>query len=74
MFAGVFTETCLFIFLLYVPGVNEVFGGRPLAFFLLLPGLLFSILLLVWCEVRKVLINIDSNNGYPNWWARHLLW
>ena len=49
MFGGVLVETCLFIFLLYVPGVNGVFGGRPLDFFILgLPGLGFSMTLLCW--------------------------
>jgi hypothetical protein len=43
MFGGVFCETILFIVLLYVPGINGVFGGRRLDFFLLgIPGLLFS--------------------------------
>lgn len=28
MFYGVLSETILFIFLLYTPGVNGVFGGR----------------------------------------------
>lgn len=75
MFFGVLTETILFIFLLYVPGVNSVFGGRPLDFFILgLPGLGFSMLLLLWEESRKFLINMDSNNGKPNWWNRNLLW
>lgn len=49
MLQGVAVETVLFIFLLYVPGVNKVFGGRPLSFFLLgLPGLGFSMILLIW--------------------------
>jgi sodium/potassium-transporting ATPase subunit alpha len=49
MFGGVGVETALFIFLLYVPGVNAVFGGRPLPFFMLgIPGLGFSMLLLIW--------------------------
>jgi sodium/potassium-transporting ATPase subunit alpha len=49
MFGGVIVETLLFIFLLYVPGVNRVFGGRPLPFFMLgIPGLGFSCLLLAW--------------------------
>jgi len=49
MFGGILTETVLFIFLLYVPGVNTVFGGRHLPFFMLgIPGLGFSILLLLW--------------------------
>ena len=49
MFGGVAVETVLSIFLLYVPGVNSVFGGRPLPFFMFgIPGLGFSILLLIW--------------------------
>jgi len=48
MLYGVLTETLLFIFLLYTPGVNGVFGGRPLNFFMLCPALLFSIFLLCW--------------------------
>ena len=75
MFGGIACETVLFIILLYVPGINGVFGGRQLDFFLLgIPGLLFSITLLLWEETRKMLINMDSNNGRPNWWARNLLW
>lgn len=75
MFGGVTVETILFAFLLYVPGVNGVFGGRPLDFFLLgLPGLGFSMLLLCWEETRKFLINMDTNNGKPNWFQKNLLW
>lgn len=49
MFGGVACETVLFIVLLYVPGINGVFGGRRLEFFLLgIPGLLFSMTLLIW--------------------------
>jgi len=49
MFGGILVETVLFVFLLYVPGVNQVFGGRPLNFFMLgLPGLGFSMTLLRW--------------------------
>ena len=48
MFYGVLTETLLMVLLLYCPGVNGVFGGRQLNFFLLCPGLLFSALLLCW--------------------------
>ena len=74
MFGGVLVETALFIFLLYVPGVNSVFGGRPLNFFILgIPGLGFSMFLLLWEEARKALINQD-NDGKPNWWQRNLLW
>lgn len=49
MFGGIALETFLFIFFLYIPGVNNIFGGRHLPFFLLgIPGLAFSIILLVW--------------------------
>ena len=75
MFAGILVETVLFVFLLYVPGVNKVFGGRPLDFFLLgIPGMGFSMLLLIWEETRKLLMNVDTNHGKPNWWQRNLLW
>lgn len=76
MFGGVLLETCLFVFLLYVPGVNTIFGGRPLPFFLLgIPGLGFSILLLLWEETRKKLMNWDYHgDGSPNWFQRSLLW
>jgi sodium/potassium-transporting ATPase subunit alpha len=75
MFGGVACETVLFIVLLYVPGINGVFGGRPLDFFLLgLPGLLSSMLLLCWEETRKMLMNMETQDGTPNWWARNLLW
>lgn len=75
MFGGVLSETLVFIFLLYVPGVNKVFGGRPLNFFMLgIPGLGFSMLLLCWEETRKFLINMETNNGRPNWFQRNLLW
>lgn len=75
MFGGVCCETILFIVLLYVPGINGVFGGRALDFFLLgIPGLMFSMTLLIWEETRKMLLNLDTNNGNPNWWSKNLLW
>jgi hypothetical protein len=30
--------------------------------------------LLIWEETRKFLMNMNSNNGEPNWWQRHLMW
>lgn len=75
MFYGIISETVLFVFLLYVPGVNSVFGGRPLNFFILgIPGLGFSMLLLIWEESRKFLINQYSDEGKSSWWQRNLLW
>lgn len=48
---------------------------RQLPFFLLgIPGMAFSFTLLIWEEARKFLINMDSNNGEPNWWEKNLLW
>ena len=68
MFYGILTETALFVFLLYVPGVNAVFGGRPLNFFLLgIPGLGFSMMLLCWEETRKLFINMSSRNSKTDW-------
>lgn len=68
MFGGVLLETVLFIFFLYCPGVNNVFGGRDLPFFLLgIPGMTFSMTLLVWEETRKFLMNMNTNNGEANW-------
>lgn len=49
MLLGILVETSICVFLLYVPGVNTVFGGRQLSFFLVgTPGLCFSVLLLLW--------------------------
>jgi len=56
-FYGIALETFITILLLYVPGLNMVFGCRPLPFYLYAgPGLLFSISLLVWEESRKYCI------------------
>lgn len=76
MLAGILSETIIFIFLLYVPGVNNVFGGRPLNFFLLgTPGLCFSVLLLLWVETRKVFINHrKKGQTTPGWFEQHCLW
>ena len=76
MFGGLVVETLLIIILLYIPGINRIFGGRPLPFFLLgIPGLGFSMLLLFWEESRKKLINWKyGEEGKPNWFERHLLW
>lgn len=75
MLGGVALETCIFIILLYIPGINGVFGGRPIPFFVLgIPGLTFSMTLLIWEETRKFCMNIDINDGNPNWFARNLCW
>lgn len=49
MFGGIILETCIFIILCYIPGINGVFGGRQVPFFLMgIPGLAFSMMLLLW--------------------------
>ncbi|KAL4470821.1 hypothetical protein ABPG73_000081 [Tetrahymena malaccensis] len=53
MLQGIIFETALLCFLLYVPGVQEVFGGRPYEFWMFCHGLFFSICLLLWEETRK---------------------
>ncbi|EAR94958.2 Na,H/K antiporter P-type ATPase alpha subunit family protein (macronuclear) [Tetrahymena thermophila SB210] len=53
MFQGIIFETALLCFLLYVPGVQVVFGSRPYEFWMFCHGLFFSISLLLWDEVRK---------------------
>ncbi|KAL4497288.1 hypothetical protein ABPG72_011223 [Tetrahymena utriculariae] len=51
---GVIFKTALAAFLLFVPGVQDIFGGRPLSFWIFgVPGLFISSTLLVWDELRK---------------------
>jgi len=50
-------ETCVIIFLVYVPGLNIAIGTRQLAFcHFLLPTWSFSICLFLFDEMRKVWI------------------
>jgi len=57
MFYGVTLETFLFLFIVYIPGVNKAFGARPVDILNLgMPGLPFSILLFCWEETRKYFI------------------
>lgn len=74
MIMGIFVETAFLIFLLYTPGVNKIFGGRPLNICLLgVPGLGFSMLLLTWEELRKYLIN-DDILGQKKWFEKYVYW
>ncbi|KAL4479698.1 hypothetical protein ABPG73_017919 [Tetrahymena malaccensis] len=69
MIQGVIFETLLAVFLLYVPGVQEVFGGRSLPFFLFgIPGISLSIVLLIWEEARKYLARTQR------WFLKYALW
>ncbi|EAR87207.2 Na,H/K antiporter P-type ATPase, alpha subunit family protein (macronuclear) [Tetrahymena thermophila SB210] len=57
MIQGIFFETCLAAFLVLTPGVNTIFGGRPIEFWQFgVSGVPFSIMVLAWNEVRKYLI------------------
>ncbi|KAL4501125.1 hypothetical protein ABPG73_013863 [Tetrahymena malaccensis] len=69
MFLGILVETILCIFLFYTPGVQKVFGARPLEFWQFgIPGLPFSILLLLWEELRKFFLRTSK------WFNKHCLW
>jgi len=70
MLYGVALETFLFIFIVYVPGVNSALGARPMDIYNLgMPGLPFSICLFCWEETRKYLIRNfrPPRKGVPNW-------
>lgn len=74
MIMGIIVETAFLIFLLYMPTINQVFGGRPLNIWLLgIPGLGFSMLLLSWEEGRKFLINNDIV-GQKIWFEKFIYW
>jgi hypothetical protein len=74
MLLGILVETALMVFLLYTPSVNAVFGGRPLSIGLLgVPGLGFAMLLLLWEEGRKFLINNDFL-GQQKWFEKNIYW
>ncbi|KAL4510360.1 hypothetical protein ABPG72_008250 [Tetrahymena utriculariae] len=68
MIHGVIFETCLTVFLQYVPGVQDVFGGRPLHFWLWTPALVISITLLIYDELRKFCCR---NN---KWFYKYCYW
>ncbi|KAL4494140.1 hypothetical protein ABPG72_016096 [Tetrahymena utriculariae] len=69
MIQGIAFETILAIFLVLTPGVNQVFGGRPIDFFLfMIPAAPFSILVLAWDETRKYLVRIN------NWFLKYCYW
>jgi sodium/potassium-transporting ATPase subunit alpha len=57
MIYGIICETCICLLLCYVPGIDSVFGARPLEPLMFGgPGFIFSMMLLMWDEVRKFLI------------------
>ncbi|EGR27496.1 K antiporter P-type alpha subunit family protein, putative [Ichthyophthirius multifiliis] len=69
MLIGILVETVLCVFLFYTPGVQKIFGGRPIDFWQFgIPGLPFSMFLLLWEEIRKALIRRFK------WFDRFLCW
>jgi len=53
---GLFFETSLAAFLIYVPGVSVVFGMQKLRFVYWLPAIPFSLLIFTYDETRKFII------------------
>eukprot|EP01063_Lacrimia_lanifica_P037045 TRINITY_DN74_c0_g1_i7.p1 TRINITY_DN74_c0_g1~~TRINITY_DN74_c0_g1_i7.p1 ORF type:complete len:1319 (+),score=617.48 TRINITY_DN74_c0_g1_i7:100-3957(+) len=53
---GLFFETALACFLIYVPGVSVIFGMQKLRFVYWLPAIPFSILIFTYDETRKWII------------------
>ncbi|EAR95708.2 Na,H/K antiporter P-type ATPase alpha subunit family protein (macronuclear) [Tetrahymena thermophila SB210] len=69
IFQGIIFETCLAILLVLCPGVNTVFGGRPLDFFQFgCSGIPFSIMILCWEEIRKYLLRQNR------WFLKYSYW
>jgi len=63
---------------MYVPGVNEVFGGRQLSIFMYLtPGDPWGPLLFIWEETRKFCIR-RAKKGLPSgklsWFDLNVRW
>ena len=77
MIAGVIFETLICLFLMLTPGVQLIFGGRPLSCQLFFSNAMtFSMLLFIWEEVRKYLIrNFPSKDKTKtNWFEKHAYW
>jgi hypothetical protein len=72
----------LAVFLLYVPGVNEAFGARPVRVEMFMcSGIGFAIYLLGWAETRKLIVRVarEMHMKGPNklkttWWEDHTIW
>ncbi|KAL4501755.1 hypothetical protein ABPG73_019892 [Tetrahymena malaccensis] len=69
MIQGIIFETALAAFLVLTPGVNTVFGGRSIDFWQFgVSGVPFSIMVLVWNEIRKYLIRSHR------WFLKYSYW
>ena len=70
MIQGLLFETCLGIFLCYVPGLDIALGTRPITIFHWFCGMPWSILILIYDEIRKYIIR--QNPG--GWVDRFTYW
>jgi len=70
MIQGLLFETCLGIFLCYCPGFDTGLGTRPIHGFHWFLGVPWSLLILIYDEVRKMIIR-DNPGG---WTDRFTYW
>ncbi|KAL4461657.1 hypothetical protein ABPG72_007592 [Tetrahymena utriculariae] len=69
MIQGIIFETALAAFLVLTPGVDTIFGGRSIDFWQFgVSGVIFSIMVLVWNEIRKYLIRSHR------WFLKYSYW
>jgi hypothetical protein len=79
---GLFFETALLVFLIYIPWVGNFFGTRMLAFpHFMVPSLVWFTVIVLFDEVRKIHvrrgIRKDPKTGttfYDGWFARNTIW
>jgi len=79
MLWGLASETIICFWLAYMPALHVVMGTRDVIFYHFgLPGLPFSLLILLYDEGRKAVIKHNSKkqkeDERPNWWVTHLAW
>ena len=77
MIYGIILETCICLFLCYTPGVDKVFGSRPLSPIMFgSMGFVFSMMLLFWNEIRKIFMrNAKPKRGEEaSFWEDNLNW
>ncbi|KAL4509385.1 hypothetical protein ABPG72_018316 [Tetrahymena utriculariae] len=68
MIQGIIFETLLTVILQYVPGIQDVFGGRPMFFWLWTSCLAYTIILLIYDELRKFL------SRRVKWFYKYCYW
>jgi len=76
MIMGIVLETAICCLLCYTPGVQSIFGGRPMPIVIWTSGLIFSMMLMAYDELRKFLIrNVPTPRGKKsNWFERNSHW